>query len=211
MRPLFYLFIISIFGSTLSLFAQEKRFFISHEIEKAYQEGTRSYDGKPGAQYWQNMVDYQIDVSVFPNEKKIEGSEEVTYYNNSPDVLDKIIIRLYHDVYKKGNPRSRKVKAEDINDGVNLKNLLINGESYELSDDKLISRKGTNMRVELKKPLPAGEQLALVIEWSYQIPETTIKTAAYDSTSFFVADAFVVVSIVFSKYTIAFLLLPNSM
>lgn len=57
----------------LPTIAQESRFFMPIEIAKAYENGTRSYDGKPGPNYWHNTVDYKIDVTILPEEKMING------------------------------------------------------------------------------------------------------------------------------------------
>jgi len=53
--------------------AQENNLFIPVEIQKAYKNGTRSYDGKPGDNFWQNTADYNIDVKIDPSEKMIIG------------------------------------------------------------------------------------------------------------------------------------------
>lgn len=187
MKPLITLTLILSFCTFQTLNAQENRFFIPKEITKAYKNGTRSYDGNPGAKYWQNTADYTIDVNVIPEEKTINGSEKVTYYNNSPDALNQLVIRLYHDVFKKANSRAYGVSPDDINEGVSLSRLLVNGETYDLSNRRLISKNGTNMTIRLMQPLMSGEKLDLEIDWSHQIPETTIRTGAYDSTSFFIA------------------------
>lgn len=188
MKPLFttLLSILSFFIFT-NLNAQEKRFFVPKEISQAYENGTRSYDGTPGAKYWQNTADYTIDVTVLPEEKTINGSEKITYYNNSPDALGQLVVRLYHDVFKKANSRAYGVNPDDINEGVIISKLSINGEAYEVANPQLVSKNGTNMQVRLLQPLKSGDQLNIEIDWSFQIPETTIRTGAYDSTSFFVA------------------------
>ena len=187
MRPIFILLLfISTFAAE-HLQAQETRFFVPKEIARAYENGTRSYDGKPGPKYWQNTADYTINVSVEPEERTLEGTETVTYYNNSPNTLNQLIIRLYHDVFRKANPRAYRVRPDDINEGVTISKLTVNGEVYDVSRRQEVSRSGTNMRVALKEPLKSGEKIELEISWSQQIPETTIREGAYDSTSFFVA------------------------
>jgi len=57
----------------INLHAQEKRFFVPSEISKTYDKGTRAYDGRPGENYWQNTVDYNIDVEIVVAEKLIKG------------------------------------------------------------------------------------------------------------------------------------------
>nr|MBA3704548.1 M1 family peptidase [Bacteroidota bacterium] len=47
----------------------------------------RSASGAPGYQYWQQRADYDIDAFLNEKELILEGSEQITYFNNSPDVL----------------------------------------------------------------------------------------------------------------------------
>ncbi len=181
---LLFLFLIS---GILSLTAQETRFFMPREIHQAYENGARSRDGKPGPEYWHNTVDYTIDVEVFPEEKKLAGTETAVYYNNSPDVLDRLVVRLYHDAFRKANPRAFRVRPGDITEGVEISRLAINGQEYSLEQGQGVSKNGTNTTIRLREPLPPGGKLSLEISWSQFIPETTVRTGAYDSTSFFMA------------------------
>ena len=168
--------------------AQETRFFMPREIVQAYENGTRSYDGRPGPKYWDNTVDYQIEVEVLPSEKILKGSESVTYYNNSPDALTSLVIRLYHDAFRKANPRDSRVRPSDITDeGVKLERLVIDGQTYRLSNNRLVRRRGTNMTIQLQKQLEPGQKLEMQIDWSQHIPETTIRTGAYTDQDFFLA------------------------
>lgn len=180
---------LSLLLSTIFLtsFGQESRFFMPKEIQKAYENGTRSFDGKPGSKYWHNTVDYDIEVEVIPEEKRLAGSENIVYYNNSPDDLSFLVIRLYHDVFRRANPRAYRVDPEDITEGVDLIRISIEGEEVDLENPRGVSRQGTNMRVGLPKPLKSGEKVALEIDWAQRIPETTVRTGAYDSTSYFLA------------------------
>lgn len=181
---LLFLFLIS---GILSLAAQETRFFMPREIRQAYENGARSRDGKPGPEYWHNTVDYTIEVEVFPEEKKLAGTETAVYYNNSPDVLDRLVVRLYHDAFRKANPRAFRVRPDDITEGVEISRLAINGQEYSLEQGQGVSKNGTNTTIRLREPLPPGGKLSLEISWSQFIPETTVRTGAYDSTSFFIA------------------------
>ena len=54
----------------------------------------RAASGAPGSEYWQQRADYDID--AFLNEKKLllEGNEQITYYNNSPDPLSYLWLQL---------------------------------------------------------------------------------------------------------------------
>ena len=165
--------------------AQEKRFFVPSELKTAYENGTRSYDGKPGDQYWQNTVDYIIEVEVNPETRELTGSETIVFNNNSPDDLSQLIIRLYHDVFRKGNQRGSSVNTEDVNEGVEILKLTVDGS--EIGMEKNTNRRGTNMIVTLSDPISKQSASTIEVDWKMVIPETTIRTGAYDSTSFFVS------------------------
>lgn len=167
-------------------FAQEDRFFMPREIQQAYEKGTRAYDGKPGPNYWQNEVDYQMEVAIEPATRMLTGSATITLHNQSPDELSTLVLRLYHDAFRKGNPRGSAVRPSDITDkGMTVRALRIDGEAIDLEEN--FNRRGTNAYVPLTDPLAAGASAEIEVEWEMLIPQTTIRTGAYDSTSFFVA------------------------
>ena len=170
-----------------SLVIAQSGLYIPREIQNAYKNGTRSKDGKPGAKYWQNSVDYNIDVVVTPETRKIDGKETVVFKNNSPDELSTVVIRLYYDVFKKGNLRGVAVQEEDIGEGVNIKQLTVNGETYDLNNADKIQRTGTNLIITLVEPLKSGGELTLGFQWEQKVPLTLIRTGSIDSTSFCVA------------------------
>jgi hypothetical protein len=94
--------IIILFHCSLLTFAQDTELLESINFQKAVLGGTRTRDGRPGPKYWQNHADYDISVRLDTAEKRIYGMEHVTYYNNSPDQLTNIVIRLYQNRNKKG-------------------------------------------------------------------------------------------------------------
>jgi hypothetical protein len=159
------------------------------EIAGAYENGTRSYDGRPGPNYWQNTVDYQIEVEVFPQEKELKGTENAVYYNNSPDQLNTLVVRLYHDVFRKGSARRtnwRPLDPDAITEGVEITKLNVNGRPYDLTG-RGVRRSSTNLFITLNEPLPAGDRLTLEVDWAQKIPDSPIRTGAYDETTFFLA------------------------
>jgi hypothetical protein len=50
--------------------------------------------------YWQQKVDYTIDVSLNDKEKTLDGFERLVYTNNSPDTLRFIWFHLWPNAYK---------------------------------------------------------------------------------------------------------------
>lgn len=68
--------------------------YLPINIKNAYDNETRSYDGNPGINYWQNRSDYKIHIDFDPETRLVNGSEEITYFNNSPDELNVLIFKL---------------------------------------------------------------------------------------------------------------------
>ena len=56
--------------------------------------------GANGQTYWQQKVDYLIDVTLNDKEKTLDAFEKITYTNNSPDTLSFIWFHLWPNAYK---------------------------------------------------------------------------------------------------------------
>jgi hypothetical protein len=169
------------------LFGQDD-LYMPLNIKKAYENGTRNYDGTPGQNYWQNSSDYKIKAEIDPQKKMLYGSETIIYHNDSPDTLKVLVIRLYQDIFKIGNARDFSIKKEAINDGVNLSKIFVNGEEVNTSSAITKKKSGTNLILILDEPVPPHTDIDLAFEWDVIIPhKTTLRMGAYDSTSFFIA------------------------
>ena len=55
---------------------------------------------KPHAAYWQQDVYYTIKANIDEKTDIITGSEELVYWNNSPDELNFVFFHLYQNVRK---------------------------------------------------------------------------------------------------------------
>ena len=167
-------------------FTREHGLYYPLEIQKACEKNTRSMDGKPGESYWQNRAEYTISVEVDTATHAVIGSEEVYYYNNSPDTLTRLIIRLYPDLYRIGSARDFDVPKADITDGVIIRHLAINDS--ELLDIQDLERNGTNLFIPLADGLKPGEKLKLSVHWSYVLPtEFPLRGGMYEGDAFFVS------------------------
>ncbi|MBN2424075.1 MAG: M1 family metallopeptidase [Calditrichaceae bacterium] len=158
------------------------------DIKQAYDKNTRSPDGRPGSAYWQNHADYEIEVEVIPESRLVRGEEEITYFNNSPDTLKQLYIRLYQDIYRKGNTRDWPIHPDDIHDGVKINRLEVDGKKIDTeSADSPVERRASNMIIDLKEPLHPASELNLEMEWEFTMPlNSNIRMGTYDSTTFFV-------------------------
>jgi hypothetical protein len=144
----------------------------------------RSASGAPGPKYWQQRCDYDIKATLDEKNLKLTGSETVTYYNNSPDVLTYIWLQLdenEHSSTKNANyqnsnsiPRQTTVQAletteanrKDNGFGVNITKLTdATGKSLKYVINK------TMMRVDLPAPLKPGQKFVFNCDWNYKIPD----------------------------------------
>ncbi len=158
-------------------------------IKQAYDKGTRSYDGKPGPKYWQNRADYNIQLDFKPETRLISGSEEITYYNNSPDKLTEIVLHIYPDLYKKGHIRDFEIELADESSGLSITELIINGKKSDPTNNyRFLKYKQTLLTIYLREPLNAGEKMNMSISWNYVLNENShMRTGVVDSSSFFIA------------------------
>lgn len=178
-----------LFISSLSFYAfSQSDLFKPKEIKKAYAKGTRSLNGEPGKNYWQNYSTYKIDVQIKPEKKLVEGNETIEYSNNSPDTLKSIVINLIQNMNKKGAERFLEIGEDALTDGMIVTKILYN--QTEISQKPAVkqsSLSGTNLIIRLPVPLPPNQKAELQFEWNFTIPgSTNPRMGAYDSTSFFI-------------------------
>ena len=131
--------------------------------------------------YWQQSVNYKMEVDINVKTFKYSGKQELLYTNNSPDSLKKVFYHLYFNAFQPGSEMSVRVKTgkdkntrfdTDIDslrpdeigylkvlnlkqDGVTLKN--------ELSE--------TILEVLLSDPLGPGESTRLTLDFEGQVPK----------------------------------------
>ncbi len=161
-------------------------YYIPLNVQKAYEAGTRSKDGNPGPNYWQNSADYKIDVELDTKEDKIIGKASITYFNNSPDTLHRIVLRLYQNLFKKGNARQFPMTPEVLTDGEEITKFVAGGEEYDLSEGSRWEI--TNKNIRLKKAIPPGSSETFEMEWNFYIPvKRALRMGKYDEGHYFIA------------------------
>lgn len=155
---------------------------IASEFQKTYQKETRSANGKPGKNYWQNTSKYDLNVDFNPTSRLLKGKVQVTYTNNSPDTLKEIWFKLYPNLYKKGTPRKSKFAESDLGEGVAIEKMAANGKA--ISDFKI---NGTNMTVNVPAVMP-GKTISFSIDYNYTLNKGShMRTGQVDEGSHFVA------------------------
>ena len=178
---------------TQNSFAQE--LYMPRNIKEAYKKGTRSIDGKPGKNYWQNHGKYTMDISVDPKTRLVSGTETIVYENNSNDTLRNLVVRFVNNLHKPSSPRSGTVSDDFLSNGLTITSLKIEGEIYKEDARSW----GTVGNVKMKKGIPPHSKATINIDWNYPLSKESGREGQIDETTFFVAYSYPRVS-VFDDY-----------
>jgi hypothetical protein len=150
----------------------------------AYQKGTRTYNGTPGAIYWQNKGIYDIQLTAAPPERNVKGSEQITYINNSPDTLKNLVIKLIQNIHKPGASRNGDAQADYLTAGVQIDACTVNGKSVTFKENNFHL---TWNALRLSSPLLPKDSVKLSFDWHFQASKESGREGMLDSTSFFLA------------------------
>ncbi len=169
--------ILSAFLCFILLGATAQTLPMPPEIAKAYANGTRSMNGKPGKNYWQNHGRYNISVTVNPPVNTVKGVEQISYKNNSPKTLDSLNMKLIMNVHS-----ARSASASSA--AIQVDEFEINGAKAAWDNAKATT---TNYMVALVKPLAPHDSVKLNIKWHYELSKGRGREGVIDSTSFYLA------------------------
>lgn len=170
-------------------FLHAQTLFTNTNFQKAVASGTRTENGIPGKNYWQNRADYNMQISFDPVTQELKGTEIISYLNNSPDSLKEMIIRLYPDLYKKGVERLSHIADKDLTDGVQITYFKIGDEVIsDFSDRNKAFHVNTNLIIKPDKPVLPHSETQLEINWNYKVNTgSPVRTGMVDSGSYFIA------------------------
>jgi len=142
--------------------------------------------------YWQQQADYTMEIDMDVTSFQFNGTQNIVYTNNSPNVLDNVFYHLYFNAFQPGsemdirtqtisdpdrrlaqnvgtkeNPiyesRIAKLQADEIG-YINVKSLSQNGKP--LNYDVV----GTVLEVKLNQPIQPGEQVNFDMTFEGQVP-----------------------------------------
>jgi len=148
----------------------------------------RTASGAPGPKYWQQRADYDIKCELDEPNLKLTGSETVTYYNNSPDVLTYLWLQLdenQHSTVENANYQVASTLPSQATDKT-LERMEESKSDNGYGDkiQKITDATGkkldyvvnkTMMRVDLPAPLKPGQKFVLNIDWTYKIADRFTK------------------------------------
>src|SRR5689334_5457455 len=124
MKQFLFAILISTFFSTVP----GQQLYMPRNVARAFANGTRSADGKPGPKYWQNKGVYNISLNVAPPNKTISGNEDITYTNNSPNALERLVFRLELNEHQPEAPREYPADDSYLTTGVHIDEYSENGK-----------------------------------------------------------------------------------
>ena len=158
--------------------------YTPRQVKLAYEHGTRSLDGKPGAKYWQNHGRYTITVTAAPPDRVITGSEQITYPNESPDTLSRLVFKLFLNIHRPGAPRVGNATEDYLTSGVHIDAFSVDGKPTAWPDDP---RYATWQPIALPAPLAPHDSVRLAVDWHYQISKQANREGMIDSTTYYLA------------------------
>ena len=163
----------------------------------------RTAGGEPGHEYWQQKVDYDIDVRLLEDQRRVEASERVRYTNNSPDTLRFLWLQLDQNKFRNdslaerssafadSSRRGPRVKAasgskppqlslEELRRQQFMEDHELGYQLSAIRDDQGALAHvvvGTNLRIDLRQPLPPGETVEFEIDFAFNIVDENAVTA----------------------------------
>lgn len=133
----------------------------------------RTASGMPGEDYWQQQVDYRIEVSLDAEKDSLSGVAHVTYTNNSPQDLPYLWLSLEQNLFRENSdgskftpPGSRFNNSAGFQGGLTIGRVSSGDQELELAVFDTVGR------LNLKEPVKArGGTAEFDIAWSFTIPD----------------------------------------
>ena len=132
-------------------------------------------------QYWQQAVDYTIEVEMDHETAQYNGTETVVYTNNSPETLHKVFFHLYYNAFQPGSEMAIRLKnAADKNRRfkVDIDSLTPQQQGYlkvsGLTQDGIAltpEESETILEVPLAKALAPGQSTTFSLSFNGQVPD----------------------------------------
>lgn len=145
--------------------------------------------------YWQQAVDYKMEIDVDHVKFQYNGKMRLAYTNNSGQKLNKVYFHLYYNAFQPGSmmdhrlqhivdPDSRMATNKGTKEKPNWESRIAQYDSTQIGYQKIHSIKynnqpvsykidGTILEVTLNQPLLDQSTATFDIEWLAQVPEIT--------------------------------------
>ncbi len=130
--------------------------------------------------YWQQQIDYKIDVQMDTRKHQYSGEQKLVYYNNSPDTLFKVYFHLYPNAFQPGSmmdirsqnlldpdrrvlDRIGKLSEDEIG-YLKVSSMLQEGQELNLRTSQTI------LIVQLNNPIPPKSSTSFSLAFEGQVP-----------------------------------------
>jgi len=142
--------------------------------------------------YWQQHVDYTMDIDMNVENFQFDGTQKLIYTNNSPDELDVVFYHLQFNAFQPGSqmdmrlqnivdPDNRMVNNLGTKEKPVYESRISKLEPNEIGYQKIISLKqngkpvkyevfGTILKVNLNTPIKAGKKATFDMVFKGQVP-----------------------------------------
>ena len=130
--------------------------------------------------YWQQHVDYKMDINMDVSDFTFNGEQELVYTNNSPDTINKVYYHLFFNAFQPGSQmdvRSRTIRDPDRRVGSRIFELeqkdygILDVVSLKQDGKKIVfEQKETVLLARLNSPLLPGEKTTLSMVFDGQVP-----------------------------------------
>jgi len=141
---------------------------------------TYSLTAQNSTNYWQQKVDYKMEIDIDVEKWQYKGKQDLLYTNNSPDTLHKVFYHLYFNAFQPGSEmdiRSRTISDPDPRVGDRISKLSSSEIGFiaplSLTQDGVnlsYSISGTILEVSLVTPILPGTSTRFHMVWDAQIP-----------------------------------------
>ena len=150
--------------------------------------------------YWQQKVDYEMNITLYDSIRQITGNSVIKYTNQSPDSLDRIYMHLYPNAFQIGSVKYReylgnagrgyrakyfKEKLDGFTSKVEVHNMSIVLpdkeaswihkipilQKYEIDD--------TILEARLNRKIAPGETVRVDLNWTHHVGEMVERAGYY--------------------------------
>ncbi len=134
--------------------------------------------------YWQQFVQYKMDVKLDTSAHTIGGHSTITYVNHSPDTLHHFYMNLYANAFQEGTVKHREYLAglgrtsrgarfkkgmDPYLSQYDISNFTIQNNGTALSDTFEID--DTILSAKLSRGLAPGESMTINLDWTQHVGE----------------------------------------
>lgn len=129
---------------------------------------------------WQQRVEYKMNIDFNAKKHQFTGTQNLVYFNNSPDELKKVFYHLYFNAFQPGSMMD--VRASSMPDGDSrIVGRISALKENEIGYHKIISLKqdgkdvkyvvsGSILEVTLNQPIPPNSKTVFEMEFESQVP-----------------------------------------